>query len=96
VEWTLDALKITNERDDASGWPKKLTIADAASGKVRLTKNVTAWDRSNIRCATPSLVLLGVSRAHNVVVFEQQMGATLHNCDAVEVPIDYRVVVVPP
>jgi hypothetical protein len=96
AEWTVDGLKITNERDDATGWPKKLTLLDAASSKVLVTKDVTGWTRSRIRCATPSLRLVGVSRARGVVVFSQQLGGTLHDCDSVVVPTDYRVVALPP
>ena len=91
-EWAVDGWKIKCDRQPDSDELARLTVVDSASGKVLLDRNLATWSRANINCATPDLRLVGVSRARKIAVFRQQLGGTLHNCDGVPVPVEYRIV----
>lgn len=90
--WTVDGLTIAVTWGDPDRQPKTLVIRDAASGDTLVSRELRAWSRAGVRCASEDLRLRGASRARKLVVFSQQLGPTLHDCDSVPVPVAYRVV----
>lgn len=93
--WKVDGLAIAVEwATSEPGDLKKVAIRDAASNQILVERDATPWRRT-MACATPDLRLIGSNRAKKLVAFSQHLGSTLHNCDGIAIPKEYRIVRLP-